>query len=66
MKRLSSVPDHAGVQLLVAAGSVCHLREQRHDGQDPLELEGQQRVRGIQDSRDRLQDVCQRWVQISV
>lgn len=54
------------MQLLVAAGSVCHLREQRQDGQDPLEPEGQQSVRGIQGSGDRLQDVCQAWVQVSV
>lgn len=28
----SSVPDHGSLQLLVAAGRVCDLREQAHDG----------------------------------
>lgn len=38
------LPDHAGLQLLVAAGSVCDLGEQRKESLKPLDLQGQQRV----------------------
>lgn len=40
----SSVPDHAGLQLLMAASSVCDLREQTKQSQDPLELQGHQGI----------------------
>lgn len=53
-----SVPDHAGLQLLEAAGCVRDLGEQRKESLNPLELQGQQRTWGVQDAVNWLQGLC--------